>query len=130
MRNNIEITGIIAADAAIETIQALLETAGVTKIGIITHPYYYDWLENLPKERIPGLGNACLDWIRHWCSGDGDQSSETCIIDAIETLGSDVPVELAEAVYDSVTDYSKSKFEAAGLTIEMVDGCIEDLRKK
>ena len=127
MRKNIEITGIIAGDTDIERIIALLETAGISEGNIKTIPHYYDWLENLPKENIPGFKSACLDWIRYWGSGGGDQSSEDCITDAIEELDSDIPVELANAAYNSVIDYSKTEFEAGGLTIDMIDGCMEDL---
>ena len=105
----------------------LLETAGISGSNIKTLPHYGDWLENLPNENIPGLNDACLDWIRHWCNGGGDESSKTLITDAIESLDSDIPAELAETAYNSVVDYSKTEFEAIGLTIDMINGCMEDL---
>jgi hypothetical protein len=127
MRKNIEITGVTDGDIDFETIIALLETTGVLGVKIKTGIHYYDWLENLPKKSVPGLKDACLDWIRGWGNGGGDQSSEDCITDAIEVLNSDIPFKLADAVYNSVVDYSKTEFEASGLTVEMIDGCMEDL---
>ena len=49
------------------------------------------------------------------------------ITDAIRDLKSDVPAELAIAIYCSVAGYSKSEFEATGLTIEMLEECIEEV---
>ena len=119
MRKNIEINGIIDGNFDIENFKILLEAAGVSKVKIKTHHQYNDWLETLPKEEILGLKSECLDWIRHWGNGGGDSSSQTLITDAIECLNSDVPVELADAVYTSVVDYTKSEFDAVSLTIEM-----------
>ena len=130
MRKNIEITGIIADSIDIEKIKMLMEAAGIAEINVRTIPQYDDWLSNLPIKTIPGLSGACLEWIRHWGNGGGDLSSETCITDAIKTLESDIPAELADAIYNRVAGYSKSDFDAAGLTIEMIDGCIKELEIK
>jgi len=129
MKNDIEITGVIAEVTDIEKIKMLLEAAGITEIKIRTLPQYDDWLGNLPTENIPGLSNACLEWIHDWGNGGGDSSSEDCITDAVKVLKSNVPVKLADAVYNSIADYSKSKFDAAGLTIEMITGCMENLKQ-
>ena len=124
----IEITCVTDDDVGIGTIQYLLETAGVSDIKIRTQPHYGDWLERLPKGSIPGLSDACRGWIHHWGSGGGDQSSETCITSAIDETDSDIPAELAEAICGSVSEYSKSAFEAENLTMTMVDDCIAELR--
>jgi len=126
MRETIEITGIIDG---VKTgyIKKLLENAGVSLVKIKTQPYYYDWIETLPKESMPGLAEQCIDWIHSWGNGGGDYSSETCITDAIRALKSDVPASLADAIYSSVVDYSKSDFEAMGLTMELINGSIDDI---
>ena len=129
MRKSIEITGIIDESVNLEHIKMLLEAAGISENKVRTIPQYDDWLVNLPKKSIKGLKDACLDWIRYWGSGGGDQSSEDCITDAIEQLESDVPAKLATAIYNSVVDYNKTPFEAAQLTIELIDGCIEDIEQ-
>jgi len=129
MRKSIEITGIIDESVNLENIKILLEAAGISESNISTISQYDDWLENLPKKSIKGLKDACLDWIRHWGNGGGDQSSEDCITDAIEQLECNIPAKLANAIYNSVVDYTKTEFGAAQLTIEMIDGCIEDLEQ-
>jgi hypothetical protein len=126
MKQDIEITGIIAENFDITNFKILLEAAGVSEVKIKTHHQYDDWLESLPKEEILGLKSECLDWIRHWSSGGGDASSEILITDAIEYLDSGDPVELAVAIYNSVVNYTKSEFDASGLTIEMIDACLEE----
>jgi len=130
MRKNIEITGIIDESVNLENIKMLLEAAGISENKVRTIPQYDDWLANLPKKSIKGLKDACFDWIRYWGSGGGDQSSEDCITDAIELLESDVPAKLANAIYNSVVDYTKTEFEAAQLTIEMIDGSMEELEQE
>ena len=127
MRKSIEINGIIADDFDIKNFIILLEKAGLSEINIKTLPQYDDWLENLPKKSISGLNDECQQWIRYWCNGGGDESSEICITDALENIKSNVPAKLADAIYNSVAGYSKSEYEAAGLTIEMVDACIKEL---
>ena len=125
MRKDIEITGIIAENCKVENLKTLLESAGVSQVIIKSIPQYDDWLENLPKENIPGLSDECLDWIRHWCNGGGDESSKTLITDAIKNLNSDMPSELADAIFNSVTDYSKTEYEAKSLTITIIEQGIE-----
>jgi len=128
MRTQYEITFVTDDDVGIETIIYLLETAGAGGIKGKSQQHFCDWLEELPKKSIPGLSDACLDWIRHWGNGGGDQSSETCITNAIRELKSDIPAELSDAIRGSVADYSKSDFEAENLTMTMVTDCIAELR--
>ena len=129
MRKSIEITGIIDESVNLENIKMLLEAAGISDGNIKTISQYDDWLANLSKKSIKGLKDACLDWIRYWGSGGGDQSSEDCITDTIEQLKSNVPAKLANAIYNSIVDYTKTEFDAAQLTIEMIDGSIEDIEQ-
>jgi len=128
MRTQNEITFVTDDDVGIETVVYLLETAGIADIKVRSQQHFSDWLEELPKESLPGLSSACLDWIRSWGNGGGDQSSETCITDAIRDLKSDVPIELADAIRGSVADYSKSEFEAENLTMSMVTDCVAEIR--
>ena len=126
MRKNIEITGIVADEIDFEKFKILLEAAGISKANIRINNHYDDWLESLPKEEILGLNSECLDWIRHWGNGGGDESSQILITDAIESFNSDDPVGLADAIYNSVVNYTKSEFDAVGLTIELIDNCLEE----
>jgi hypothetical protein len=128
MRTQNEITFVTDDDVSIGTIVYLLETMGVGDIKFRIQPNYDDWLESLPKGSIPELSDTCLGWIRHWGNGGGDQSSETCIKDAINEAGTNVPAELANAALHSVSGYCKSAFEAENLIMSMIDGCIVDLR--
>jgi len=129
MRLDIEITGTIDHDHdhLLKYIMELLDKTGVSNIHYREHEHYEDWLAKLPNEAMPGLSTLCLDWIRHWGNGGGDLSSETCITDAINDLDSEAPKELAEAIFGSIDEYSKSHFDAAALTIEMIGGCIEEI---
>jgi hypothetical protein len=126
MRKSIEITGIIADNADTKKLKAQLESLGISNIIIKTLPQYDDWLSSLPSESVPGLKDACLAWIRYWGIGGGDSSTETCIADAITALKSDKPKELADAIYKSIADYTKTPFEAAGLTMELLNNCIDE----
>ena len=134
IRKNIEITGIINDNLDIKNFKILLEAAGFSEVNIKTIPQYDDWLVNLPKENIPGLNIECQQWIRYWCNGGGDESNKILIIDALETLESDVPDKLADAIYNNISGYSKSEYEAMCLTIEIIDDsieeCIAEIREK
>lgn len=128
MRTTVEITGVLASGLDVNTFKAVLEHIGVSKINIKNLPQFDEWRDSLPTESIPDLSDACLDWIHSWGNGGGDYSTETCITSAIRELKSDVPAELADAIFDSVLGYSKSEFDAIGLTVEMIDGSINELR--
>ena len=129
MRTTVNMTFTIDSDVSIEALIQLIETVGARDIATKSIPHYEDWLASLPKEAIPGLSDACLDWIHNWGTGGGDQSSETMIIEAISKLSSDVPEALADAIYGSVADYSKSDFDAMQLAMEMIDGCLDDIEE-
>ena len=129
MKTQIEITCVVDDEADVGTIIYLLDTAGVSDARLRSVTHYGDWKDGLPKEAVPGLSDECLEWIRYWGKGGGDYSSEICIRSAIEELMSDIPAELADAIHGSVTDYSKSGFEATGLTIQMINECIEELQE-
>ncbi|MCL2578153.1 MAG: hypothetical protein FWE27_08925 [Defluviitaleaceae bacterium] len=129
MRIQVGITGVVTDAKTIDQIiKNKLAEIGMMEIVINTLPHFDDWLAGLSKLKLSGLSSACLDWVRNWGNGGGDQSSETCITDAINNCGSDIPAVLAEAIFNSVSGYSKSKFDAAGLTIEIIDGCIEECK--
>jgi len=125
----INITGSVKNRIRLMIIKVLLRIVGVKELLVETRPDFDEWVKTLPKDSIPFLGASCLDWIRFWGNGGGDFSSESCIASAIKELESDIPAELAEAIYNSVVDYSKSPFEAIGLTMEIINGCIEELQK-
>ena len=64
MRKAIEITGTVPGDMDTDSIKILLEAAGVSTVKIETRPQFDDWHENLSKEAVPGLSDACIEWIR------------------------------------------------------------------
>jgi len=127
MKIDIKITGTLEPDNLSEYILEILGEAGVTDISYEEHQHYEDWLSSLPEEDVPDLRESCIDWIRCWGNGGGDLSSETCITNAINELESNNPKELAEAIYGSIDEYSKSKFDATALTINIIDESMEEI---
>jgi len=106
-----------------DTIKALLEHANLEKVEIQSQVSFDDFLKTLPEAPVPGLANACCDWLQHWGNGGGDYSTEKCAKSACTT---DNPRELAQAVYDSIRDYSKTPFEAAALVENIFSDAIGD----
>lgn len=117
----VAITGLVEDQEAAGRIIQMLMDAGMEKIEADTCPNFEVWLEELPEEPIKGLAGECLDWIRHWGNGGGDFSTEENIRCAITELGSDSPQALADAIYHSVVNYSKSPFEASCLAKDIVE---------
>ena len=129
MKQTIEITGVIDSVTDSALLKIMLTAAGMTDITVRSLPHYGEWLAGLPSASIVGLNEACREWIRHWGNGGGDSGSETCVSEALTESGSDVPAEIAESVYNSIAGYSKTEFDAAGLTMELVCGCMDELRE-
>lgn len=93
-----------------------------------TRPNFEAWLGNLSGESMNGLSNYCLDYIHHWGSGGGDYSTERSIGTAIEGLQSEVPRDLANAIFRSVVGSGKSRFEASCLTIDLMNDAMQVCR--
>lgn len=91
---------------------------------------YELWLHNLPAEPVVGLRGACWAWVRHWGNGGGDYSTEACIHAALDEAQTEIPRELAELMFDNVSGYSKSPFEASVLVMDIVKECLDELRKE
>jgi len=132
------ITGYAKAPVIIEKLQSMLEGANLERILIETCPDFFEWLEALPKEQVPGLAEACRSWIHHWGQGGGDCSTEDQIKAAIDDLYSgqgqdvpnDMPHDLADAMYCSVADYCQTPFEASVLVMNIMDECLTDCQAK
>lgn len=91
---------------------------------------YDPWIRNLPDIETPGIRDACRDWIHSWGNGGGDYSTEACIRGALEENGTDVPREVADVIYGSICDYSKSAFEASTLVMTLMDECLMELKQE
>ena len=122
------ITGSFKGEIDFEKIRNMLMESGCTEIEI-TPVAYDDWLAELPKESISGLREACLKWIMHWGSGGGSYEKECCVKEALEESESDVPAELADAVYCEIVDEHKREFDIDAITLimDLINGSIEDL---
>lgn len=120
MKIDIRILGTAESDGIVNRIMELLEGASLENIEMQTCPNFDSWLSELSDEPLPGLADACWDWIRSWGNGGGDLSTEVCIKEAITELKSDSPRALAQAIYGSVSDYSKTPFEASTLTMTLL----------
>ena len=126
----IMITGKTNDPSVVEKLKTMLKEANIEDVLLQTCPNFDEWMKTLPDEPIPGLVNECWSWIRHWGNGGGDYSTETQIQEAITELGSDVPKELADAMYCSVAEYSKSPFEASALVMDILTECLADCQVK
>jgi len=129
-RTMISITAYTDDATVVDTLTSLLADTNIEEILIKTCPDFNEWMESLPVEQIPGLGDACHEQIRHWGIGGGDSSTESQIKDSIENLGSDVPKELANAMYNSVVDYSKTPFEASVLIMDIIKDSLAECEAK
>lgn len=109
-----------------EKLQAMLKGVNFEEILIQICPDFFEWMETLPTDPVPGLADECWNWIRHWGNGGGDYSTETMIQAAINELKSDEPKALANTIYSSVSDYCKTPFEASVLTMNIMDECLTD----
>lgn len=88
---------------------------------------YEKWLNSLPTDTIPGLHDACESWIHSWGNGGGDYSTETCIREALGENETDIPREIAEIMFGSVSGYCQSPFEASTLIMTLMDECISEI---
>jgi hypothetical protein len=79
----IMITGYSKDPITEEKLQAMLKDANLEKLLVQTCPDFDEWMETLSEEPVPGLGEACLNWIRGWGNGGGDCSTEDQIKGAI-----------------------------------------------
>ena len=131
----IMITGYSKDPVTEEELKAMLEGANLEKLLVQTCPEFFEWMETLSEEPVPGLDDACYHWINCWGSGGGDCSTEEQIKGAIEEIKTygrrpNVPKDLADAMYCSIAEYSKTPFEASTLIMtllaEALDECKED----
>jgi len=128
---SIMITGYSNNPEIKEKLNAMLKDANLEKILVETCPDFFEWMETLSEEPVPGLDNTCYRWINCWGSGGGDCSTEDQIkgaIDELETYGRrpDVPKDLADAMYCSISEYSKTPFEASVLVMNVMNECLAE----
>ena len=122
------ITGLVEDQKAAERIIQMLMDADMERIEANTCPNFEVWLEALPEEPMEGLADACWSWIHSWGNGGGDYSTEACIESVITELRSNSPRALADAIFHSVVDYSKSPFEASCLTRDLVEEAMRECK--
>lgn len=115
------ITGLVDDQEAADRIIQMLMDADMDRIQADTCPNFEVWLDELPEEPMKGLADECWSWIRHWGNGGGDYSTECCIQSAITELGSDSPRALADTIFHSVVDYTKTPFEASCLARDIIE---------
>ena len=125
----IGITGTFTGEFNQEEIKDLLVKAGFIGIELTTIPFFYDWAEGLPKESIPGLRQQCIDSMDDWRDDRIQYGIECCIKEAIEESDSDIPEELAKAIYSGTVDDSKKEYDidAIELIIDLIEGAINKI---
>lgn len=108
-----------------EAIRDALAALGFVDIRIEQVISIDEYLTTLSSEPVEGLADTVSNWFRQWGNGGGDYSTECCARDACNT---DVPTELAESIYSSIADYSKTPNQAIELIRDALDECLEDLK--
>ena len=78
----------------------MLENTDMQELQSRTCPKFDEWLEELPDQPMEEIGDRCRYWIRSWGNGGENYSTENSIMVAISESGSDIPRELARAIYD------------------------------
>ena len=123
------ITGSFNGEFDPEEIKTLLAKTGFVEIELTTIPFFYDWAAELPKESIPGLRQQCIDLMDDWRDDRMQYGIECCIKEAIEESDSDIPEELAKAIYSGTVDDSKKEYDidAIELIIDLIEGAINEL---
>lgn len=89
---------------------------------------YRAWLQELKQKQAAALSDACISWIKAWGSGGGDYSSEACIVAALTENPSDQAAEVAQTIYESIAEYSKTSFEASVLAMNIVNMCLQECK--
>ena len=127
----IGITGTFTGEFNQEEIKDLLVKAGFIGIELTTIPFFYDWAAGLPKESIPGLRQQCIDSMDDWRDDRIQYGIECCIKEAIEESDSDIPEELAKAIYSGTVDDSKKEYDidAIELIIDLIEGAINKIKE-
>lgn len=106
-----------------DLIATALQRAGLKVVSLRSIPDFDAWLATLPDRPVEGLAAAVAAWFNSWGSGGGDYSTETC---AQAVCTSDFPRQLARAIYDEISGYSKSPFDAKQLVMEAIESCLPD----
>ncbi len=106
-----------------QEIKEALEKIGLEDVQVECLLNFDEYVESLPDEVVPGLADACLDWIRCYGIGGGDYSTESCMRDGCEECESDNPRVIAKAMYGKICGYCKTSFQSAA----MVHDCLSEV---
>lgn len=122
------ITGIGSLD--LNELALKLRELGLHQFSYHESPSIEAYLHSLPDAHIPGLADKADDWIRCWGSGGGDLSTETRLRDAIDECPKDITAKgLAEAMYDSIAEDYKTRFESAVLVRDALSEAMKELER-
>lgn len=122
----LQILGFVSDETQAQKIKEMLENADMKELESRTCPKFDEWLEELPDQPLEEMRDRCRYWIRSWGNGGGNYSTENCIVEAISESGSDIPRELAQAIYDSIVDYCLPSFDASCLVITLVQEVLDE----
>lgn len=132
MKSNIYDYAISATGKRIseEEIKTALEKLGLEDIQVECLLNFDEYVQSLPDEELPGLVDACLDWIRHYGIGGGDYSTEACMRDGCEECESDNPRIIAKAMYGKICGYSKTSFQSAAMVHDCLTEAMGDIKNE
>jgi len=84
---------------------------------------FSELLAALPADAVPGLAEACENYIRAWGSGGGSRKVERSVYDAATT---DYPRVLAVNIYRQLRAADMDKTEAYCLIVSIFEAALEE----
>ena len=121
-----QILGFVADEAQAQKIKEMLENTDMQELQSRTCPKFEEWLEELPDRPMEEMRERCRHWIRCWGNGGGNYSTENSAVTAISESDSDIPRELARAIYDSIVDYCLPPFDASCLVMLLIQEVLDE----
>lgn len=113
-----------------QNIKEVLEKIGLEDVQVECLLNFDAYVESLPDKDMPGLADACLDWIRHYGIGGGDYSTENCMRMGCEGCESDNPRVIANAMYGQICGYCKTSFQSAGIVHDCLTEAMQEIKSK
>lgn len=113
-----------------EKIKEALEKIGLEDVQVECLLNFDEYIECLPDEDMPGLADACLDWIRHYGIGGGDYSTESCMRTGCEECESNNPRVIAKSMYGEICGYCKTSFQSASIVHDCLSEAIEEIKSE
>lgn len=113
-----------------QEIKEALEKIGLEDVKVECLLNFDEYVESLPDEVVPGLADACLDWIRCYGIGGGDYSTESCMRDGCEECESDNPRVIAKAMYGKICGYCKTSFQSAAMVHDCLSEAMTEIKSE